>query len=158
MNRSTRTTSIVLSLVVVSTQLAMGQTPVPANRDGAAAAARPGRSPPQPIDEEYTRKTPQTPPGAVLLIAAGGLSAGLPDGPNAGRRAGRHRWRAQQVAVLQRGVSVLAPAGEGEPAGEGVLHWYHGREPGDDRGGGGFRGADVEPGRQPRKAGQAGHQ
>ena len=56
MNRSTRTTSIVLSLVVVSTQLAMGQTPVPANRDGAAAAARPGRSPTQPIDEEYTRK------------------------------------------------------------------------------------------------------
>ena len=56
MNRSTRTTSIVLSLVVVSTQLAMGQTPVPANRDGAAAAARPGRSPTQPIDQEDTPK------------------------------------------------------------------------------------------------------
>jgi len=57
MNRPGFTACFVLSLLIGSTRLTMAQTPA-ANRDGAgaAAAARPGRNPAQPIDEAYTRK------------------------------------------------------------------------------------------------------
>ncbi len=55
MNRFTLTAGIVLSLLNLSIEVSIAQTPVAANRDG-AAAARPGRSPTQPIDEEYTKK------------------------------------------------------------------------------------------------------
>ena len=58
MNRRSLTACLVLSLLIASTRLAIAQTPVVTPRDGAsaAAAARPGRSPAQPIDEAYTRK------------------------------------------------------------------------------------------------------
>ena len=57
MNRLTLTACFALSLLIASTGPSIAQTPVAASRDGAsAAAARPGRSPTQPIDEAYTRK------------------------------------------------------------------------------------------------------
>ncbi|MBI2401143.1 MAG: hypothetical protein HYV20_00040, partial [Gemmatimonadetes bacterium] len=55
MNRLTLTACIVPSLLVASARLAAAQASPTAGRE-AAAAARPGRSPTQPIDEEYTRK------------------------------------------------------------------------------------------------------
>jgi len=55
MKRLTFSVAILLSLLNAAIGPAIAQTAVSANRDG-AAAARPGRSPTQPIDEEYTRK------------------------------------------------------------------------------------------------------
>ncbi|MBI2072810.1 MAG: hypothetical protein HYT81_07230 [Gemmatimonadetes bacterium] len=55
MNRLTLTACIVPSLLVASARPAAAQASPTAGRE-AAAAARPGRSPTQPIDEEYTRK------------------------------------------------------------------------------------------------------
>jgi hypothetical protein len=56
MNRRTLATCFVFSLLIGFPRLTIAQTPAAANRDGAAAAARPGRNPAQPIDEAYTRK------------------------------------------------------------------------------------------------------
>ncbi len=98
----------------------------------AHAQANYTRDPNQPTDEEYTQQDRRIHDRKVFQLAADRLSARVAERADSESGPRRCRWRAREIAVLGRGLSLHAHARESEPAGEGVFNRHNGRRPRDD--------------------------
>ena len=149
-----------LLLAAGADQKSKSAAPAKPMTDADLAAAKPGRDPESADRRGIHQEDQGVHDRAVLPLAARRLHAGVEGHPDAEGDARRHRRRARQAAVLERGLRVHAAAREVHAAREGLHDRHDRRRPRDDRGRRRVRRADGEARREqgrPREAGRPAH-